>query len=152
MDNDDLPVGKILTRREALALLGAASSALFIAACAPGQTPTAQPTVALATTTAPAATTAPTSAPTKAATQAATTGVQATATTSTAALPSCVVRPEVTEGPYYVNEDLNRSDVRSDTSTGAVKAGTPLVLIFNVSAVASNGCTPIQNAKVEIWH
>lgn len=146
MDNDDLPVGKILTRREALALLGAASGALFIAACAPGQTPTAQPTIA------PAATNAPTTAPTTAATQVATTAAQATATTSTVALPSCVVRPEVTEGPYYVNEDLNRSDVRSDTSTGVVKAGAPLVLTFNVSEVGSNGCTPIQNAKVEIWH
>ena len=40
---------------------------------------------------------------------------------NTGALPACVVRPEVTEGPYYVNEDLNRSDVRSDPATGILK-------------------------------
>ena len=28
-------------------------------------------------------------------------------------MPACVVRPEVTEGPYYVNEDLNRADVKT---------------------------------------
>lgn len=130
MDNDDLPVGKILTRREALALLGAASSAVLIAACAPGQTPVAQPTSVPATIA----------------------SSQAAATTASASLPACIVRPEVTEGPYYVNEELNRSDVRSDTSTGAVKDGAPLVLTFNVSQVGNNGCVPLQGAKVEIWH
>jgi protocatechuate 3,4-dioxygenase beta subunit len=63
-----------------------------------------------------------------------------------------VVRPEVTEGPYYVAEDLVRSDIRSDPSTGAVKEGTPLVLTFNVAQVASGGCTALQGATVEIWH
>ena len=28
--------------------------------------------------------------------------------------PSCVVRSEQTEGPYFVDERLNRSDIRSD--------------------------------------
>lgn len=139
MDNDDLPVGRILTRREALALLGATGAALIVA-CAPGQTPTVPPTPASATSV--GATSAP-------ATSAA---AQATATTASASLPACVVRPEVTEGPYYVNEELNRSDVRSDTATGAVSAGAPLALTFNVSQVGSNGCTPLQGAKVEIWH
>jgi hypothetical protein len=27
-----------------------------------------------------------------------------------------VVVPELTEGPYYVNENLDRSDIRIDTS------------------------------------
>lgn len=132
MDNDDLPVGKILTRREALALLGAASAAM-LAACAPGQisSPTSAP--------APSVPATPASA-------------QATTTTSTASLPTCVVRPEVTEGPYYVNEDLNRSDIRSDTFTGTVKEGAPLVLTFNVSQVSNSGCAPLKDAKVEIWH
>jgi len=67
-------------------------------------------------------------------------------------VPACVVRPEVTEGPYYVNEDLNRSDIRSDPGTGAVKDGAPLALTFDVSKGTSGGCTPLQGAKVEIWH
>ena len=58
----------------------------------------------------------------------------------------------MTEGPYYVNEDLNRSDIRTDPSTGTAKAGAALQLTFNVSQVSSSGCTPIQGAKVEIWH
>src|SRR5690606_7638068 len=34
---------------------------------------------------------------------------------------SCVVRPQQTEGPYFVDEGLNRSDIRSEPSTGDVK-------------------------------
>ena len=37
--------------------------------------------------------------------------------------PSCVVRPELTEGPYFVDERLNRSDIRSDPDTGVVRPG-----------------------------
>jgi pimeloyl-ACP methyl ester carboxylesterase len=36
---------------------------------------------------------------------------------------ACVVKPELTEGPYFVDEKLNRSDVRSDSKTGAIKDG-----------------------------
>jgi protocatechuate 3,4-dioxygenase beta subunit len=71
---------------------------------------------------------------------------------NSAARPACVVRPEVTEGPYYVAENLVRSDVRSDPTTGTVKEGAPLVLTFNVSQVSNNACTPLQGATVEIWH
>jgi protocatechuate 3,4-dioxygenase beta subunit len=67
-------------------------------------------------------------------------------------MPACVVRPEVTEGPYYVAEDLVRSDIRADSNTGAVREGAPLVLTFNVSQVSNSSCTPLQGATVEIWH
>jgi protocatechuate 3,4-dioxygenase beta subunit len=66
--------------------------------------------------------------------------------------PSCVVRPGVTEGPYYVDEELNRSDVRSDPSSGVVKEGALLALTFNVSQISEAGCAPLEGAKVEIWH
>jgi protocatechuate 3,4-dioxygenase beta subunit len=74
------------------------------------------------------------------------------AAANTTAVPSCVVRPEVTEGPYYVAENLVRSDIRSDPSTGSVKDGTPLVLTFNVSQISDSTCTALQGATVEIWH
>jgi protocatechuate 3,4-dioxygenase beta subunit len=93
--------------------------------------------------------------PTAAATQevsAATAEVANTAVADGAAVPACVVRPEVTEGPYYVDVDLVRSDIRSDTGTGEVKAGTPLALTFNVSQVSGGSCTAFQGATVEIWH
>jgi protocatechuate 3,4-dioxygenase beta subunit len=67
-------------------------------------------------------------------------------------LPACVVHPEVTEGPYYVDEELNRSDVRSDPSSGVVKEGALLALTFNVSQISEAGCAPLEGAKVEIWH
>ncbi|HEX6825134.1 MAG TPA: hypothetical protein VF077_02365, partial [Nitrospiraceae bacterium] len=47
--------------------------------------------------------------------------------------PSCVVRPEQTEGPYFVDERLNRSDIRTDPTDGQVKPGTPLALTLLVS-------------------
>ncbi len=149
MDNDDLPVGKILTRREALALLGAISAAA-LAACAPGQTPTAQPNATA--TGGPEAQTSvaignnPTAVAT--AQQQATNVAAANAT----ALPSCIVRPELTEGPYFVDEKLNRSDIRTDTSNGAVSEGAPLTIAVLVSQINGSGCAPLANAQVDVWH
>src|ERR671923_567416 len=50
-----------------------------------------------------------------------------------AAIPACVARPEQTEGPYFVDERLNRSDIRSEPSDNSVKPGVPLRLVFHVS-------------------
>ena len=71
---------------------------------------------------------------------------------STASAASCVVRPQLTEGPYFVDEKLNRSDIRTDPTTGALRPGVPLVLNFNVSAVSGNSCAPLPNAYVDVWH
>jgi len=66
---------------------------------------------------------------------------------------SCVVTPALTEGPYFVDERLNRSDIRSDPSSGAVKPGVPLGLIVNLSQISSAGtCTPLVGALVDVWH
>ena len=52
----------------------------------------------------------------------------------------------------------NRSDIRSDTSDGSVQDGIPLRLILHVYDVDNNdgdgvgSCTPLTNAKVDIWH
>lgn len=67
-------------------------------------------------------------------------------------VPSCVVRPEQTEGPYFVDERLNRSDIRSDPTTGQVKPGTPLTLTLQMSRLASEDCQPLAGAQVDIWH
>ena len=171
MDNDDRQIGRILSRREVIALLGAASGTSLLAACGAGSTAspaaptsaagaTAAPTTAVGATAAPinaeAATAAamasnPTAAATKAA-EVATVEVANTAVAATGSAPACVVRPEVTEGPYYVQEDLVRSDIRTDTSTSTAKEGTPLVLTFNVSQVSSGACSALAGATVEIWH
>jgi protocatechuate 3,4-dioxygenase beta subunit len=69
-----------------------------------------------------------------------------------AARPSCVVRPEQTEGPYFVDGRLDRSDIRSDPQNGAVKAGVPLHVAIVVSRIGTGGaCAPVQGARVDLW-
>jgi protocatechuate 3,4-dioxygenase beta subunit len=160
MENDDRQVGRVLTRREVLALLAGMGGAALLAACDTLGSNTAQPTASatLAPTQTPPSSAAPTSAPTgtalnaEAATAAAATPVEASSTAATAAAPDCVVRPELTEGPYFVDEKLNRSDIRSDPSDGSVREGVPLALAFVVSQMASNACTPLKDAQVDVWH
>jgi protocatechuate 3,4-dioxygenase beta subunit len=132
LDSDDAQIGRILTRREVLALLGGSSAAL-LAACAPGG--------ALASPS-PTATAQPTSAAT----------ATAAATAAATALPSCIVRPALTEGPYFVDEKLDRSDIRSDPGTSAVRPGAVLNLSFLVSRVSGSACTALSGAMVDVWH
>ena len=67
------------------------------------------------------------------------------------AVPACVVRPQQTEGPYFVDEKLDRSDIRSDPASGTMKPGAPLQITLNVSR-AGAGCTPLAGAIVDLWH
>jgi len=73
-----------------------------------------------------------------------------TSTTSTNA--QCVVTPELTEGPYFVDEMLDRSDIRTDPATGAARPGVPLTLELVLSRVAASGCGPLAGALVDVWH
>jgi protocatechuate 3,4-dioxygenase beta subunit len=132
LDDDDRPIGRVLTRREVLALFGAAAGAGVLAACSPSSLLGSSSASALAS---PAAT-----------------QTAAAAASGSAALPSCIVRPELTEGPYFVDEMLQRSDIRSDPGTGAVSGGVPLSLSFIVSNVAASSCTPLVGALVDVWH
>jgi protocatechuate 3,4-dioxygenase beta subunit len=70
---------------------------------------------------------------------------------ATVPLPACVVRPEQTEGPYFVDTQLNRADIRSDPTDGSVRAGAPLALAFRVARVGDT-CAPLPGAVVDIWH
>jgi protocatechuate 3,4-dioxygenase beta subunit len=108
MQNDDETVGQLLTRREALAVLGLSGSALF----APGLGAPPGPR---------------------------------------SRVPACVVRPEQTEGPYFVDEALQRSDIRSDPGSGVVSPGAPLLLTFALSRVGAQACTPLPGAHVDVW-
>ncbi|MFN8487956.1 MAG: intradiol ring-cleavage dioxygenase [Caldilineaceae bacterium] len=132
IENDDLPVGRILSRREILILFGATGAAL-LAGCAPIQPNSTQPK--------------------SAATPATASGVTLTvATGNVVTAPACIVRPEMTEGPYFVDEQLNRFDIRTDPSDGSVREGAPLQLSFALSQVNNSGCTPLAGALVDIWH
>lgn len=70
---------------------------------------------------------------------------------STQSLPGCIVRPQQTEGPYFIDESLNRSDIRSDPSDGSVKPGAPLGLTFRVSRFSGNACAPLQGLLVDVY-
>jgi len=63
----------------------------------------------------------------------------------------CVVRPEQTEGPYFVDGRLDRSDIRSDPAGGSTKPGSPLALTFVVSALTRDACAPLPGARVDLW-
>jgi protocatechuate 3,4-dioxygenase beta subunit len=66
-------------------------------------------------------------------------------------LPACIVTPKQTEGPFFVDERLKRSDIGVDPSDGNVKSGVPLHLTLRVSAVDGAGCKPLSGAIVDIW-
>lgn len=64
----------------------------------------------------------------------------------------CSPHTALTEGPYWVDEMLNRSDIRSNPANGALQAGLPLRLMINVSEVTGSSCAPLSGAYVDIWH
>src|SRR6266545_5135294 len=119
VEDDDKPVGRVLSRRRALAVFGAA-----------GVTFTAVGTAAVA---------------------AANSSSAATSTAATNAV-NCVVKPEMTEGPYFVDEGLNRSDIRIDTSDGSVVNGTKFTLVLQIRQLVDCVAKPLPGATVDIWH
>ncbi|MCC6602808.1 MAG: intradiol ring-cleavage dioxygenase [Anaerolineae bacterium] len=142
MDNDDVMIGRVLTRREAIQLLGAVGLAALVG-CGPesGGEQTAVAPTTQASTAVPPTTTIPNP-----------TATLAEAAAQGSSVPTCVVRPALTEGPYFVDERLNRRDIRSDPTDGSVVDGAPLLLAFNVSQITAAGCTAFPGAIVDIWH
>ncbi|MBM7774428.1 protocatechuate 3,4-dioxygenase beta subunit [Actinokineospora baliensis] len=57
---------------------------------------------------------------------------------------TCTLSPTTTQGPYYFDADKIRGDIRED------RQGTRLDLALKV--VDSEGCTPLKDVVVEIWH
>jgi len=113
MEHDDVQVGRVLSRREALTLLGAGGVGGAAALATPG------PAAAKARP-----------------------GYR---------LPACIVRPEQTEGPYFLDTELDRSDIRSDPSDGSVCEGARLALAFQVSRIDAQACEPLEGALVDVW-
>lgn len=65
---------------------------------------------------------------------------------------SCVLTPSLTEGPYFVDVRLNRSDIRIEPSDGSVVEGAPLTLDVQLVRVSGNSCLPVSGAAVDVWH
>jgi protocatechuate 3,4-dioxygenase beta subunit len=138
-DNDDEMKGRILGRREILGLFGGAGAALLVACSSDGSSDGGSSGSGGAVATQPATE----------ATAATGSGTPAAASPQ---VPSCVVVPELAEGPYFVDENLDRSDIRSDPTNGTIKPGNQFNLTFNVAKVTAGACTVYPNAKVDIWH
>ncbi|MBX3026841.1 intradiol ring-cleavage dioxygenase [bacterium] len=56
----------------------------------------------------------------------------------------CILSPQQTLGPYFIDVGLARSDIRED------RQGVPLSLTLRIVDVA--GCAPIRDALVNVWH
>jgi protocatechuate 3,4-dioxygenase beta subunit len=76
----------------------------------------------------------------------------AAATSRTAIDTSCVLSPAMTEGPFFVDEKLNRSDLVAGTDRSGVTQGIPLTLDLQLRNVAVAGCMPVAGMQVDIWH
>ncbi|MEC4812201.1 MAG: intradiol ring-cleavage dioxygenase [Scytonema sp. PMC 1069.18] len=126
MKNNNRQLGRILSRREALGLFRTVGTAIFVVGCIPKKSNSTQVQSSI--------------------------GVRVSSIADSATLPACIVRPEQTEGPYFVDEKLNRSDIRTDPADGSIKDGVPLKLTLRVSGIDSTSCTPVAGAMVDIWH
>jgi protocatechuate 3,4-dioxygenase beta subunit len=59
---------------------------------------------------------------------------------------SCILVPEVTEGPYYVSGEF----IRSDVSEKSLQTGIDLLLDIQVIEVTT--CEPVPNVMIYLWH
>jgi protocatechuate 3,4-dioxygenase beta subunit len=66
--------------------------------------------------------------------------------------PACALTPAQTEGPYFVDERLDRADLRADPRDGAARPGAPLALVLRVHALRESRCEPQREAIVDVWH
>src|SRR5258705_1282 len=64
---------------------------------------------------------------------------------------ACSAAPAETEGPYFVDELLERSDIRVDPSDGSVEPGVLLRLDLTV-VQADADCAPAAGVQVDVWH
>lgn len=103
--DDDAPVGQLLSRRRAVALLGGVAGAAWLSGG-----------------------------------------------TLSAADRTCVVRPQQTEGPFFVDDErLKRADIRSDPGTGRRSAGKAVNVALLVSRLNGGNCEPLPGAQVDLW-
>jgi protocatechuate 3,4-dioxygenase beta subunit len=64
---------------------------------------------------------------------------------------ACTITPTETEGPFFVDHQLERSDLRFDPSGGSHTAGVTLTLRVAVVRTAHGSCAPIADAIIDIW-
>ena len=109
-DNDDRTIGRILSRRAAMTLLGVGGAASFVRLG--GADEGAWDLLAAQTS---------------------------------GARPGCIARPEMTEGPFFVDKQLNRADLRDG------RRGETLDLALTIVDATGGQCRPLAGAIVDLW-
>jgi hypothetical protein len=57
---------------------------------------------------------------------------------------TCILQPEVTQGPYYVDGELIRGDITDG------QEGVPLYL--DIQLVDTSSCEPVPAVYMDLWH
>jgi protocatechuate 3,4-dioxygenase beta subunit len=65
---------------------------------------------------------------------------------------TCVLSAAMTEGPYFVDARLNRSDLTTGTTKAGVMQGLPLALHIDLRGVRTSDCLPLAGVQVDVWH
>jgi len=129
-----------VSRRTALFAVGGIGLTALLAACGNGSSSSSSTTAG----TSPGSSTG-SSGGTSSTTTGSATASSGGATTTTATTAAAVVlAPEMTEGPYYLDLDLVRSDITEDRE-GAAMAMSLVVLDVNTGS-------PVEGAAVDVWH
>ncbi|MBV9851335.1 MAG: twin-arginine translocation pathway signal protein [Armatimonadetes bacterium] len=111
MDQDDQFIGRLFTRRQALAVAGRAGLVI------------------------------------------ATSGGWLTAAEGRGPEVHLVASPSLTQGPFYVNERLQRSDLRAGSRRPSITDAIPLRLDLTLYASATREhFVPLPGAQVDVWH
>jgi protocatechuate 3,4-dioxygenase beta subunit len=66
-----------------------------------------------------------------------------------AATTDCALSPQLTEGPFWVDEHLNRYDVTGGSTLAAIATAVPLYLQI---AIVDAACQPLSGVQVDIGH
>jgi protocatechuate 3,4-dioxygenase beta subunit len=64
----------------------------------------------------------------------------------------CSLSPAMTEGPYFIDERLNRSDLTAGATHAGVTQGLPLAFDINVVSAQGTGCLPLAGVQIDVWH
>ncbi len=63
-----------------------------------------------------------------------------------------VASPMMSEGPFFVDEKLNRTNLLEGTTRPSVINGSPLALAVTVYELVGDKPAPLKDAQVDVWH
>ena len=67
-------------------------------------------------------------------------------------VPPLIASPAMTEGPFFVDEKMNRADLVGGTDRPAVVNAAPLRLNLGVFKLDETGFRPMPGVQVDLWH